>query len=109
MSEIETMRAMLRQLINRDAPPLSLADMRAAFDGWGESYPLPEGAATEPKTLGGIGAEGERVALECRPRAALHARRGICDRIDKEPPPPCRAIVRSERVRRLRARLSPGA
>ena len=56
MSEIETMRAMLRQLINRDAPPLSLADMRAAFDGWGESYPLPEGAATEPKTLGGIGA-----------------------------------------------------
>ena len=31
MSEIETMRAMLRQLINRNAPPLSLADMRRGF------------------------------------------------------------------------------
>ena len=36
--------------------PRSRSRTCAAFDGWGESYPLPEGAATEPKTLGGIGA-----------------------------------------------------
>jgi len=76
MSEIETMRAMLRQLIKRDAPPLSLADMRAAFDGWGESYPLPEGAATEPKTLGGIGALKVSASRSSADRALLYMHGG---------------------------------
>ena len=65
-----------RQLINREAPPLSLADMCPAFDGWGESYPLPEGAATEPKTLGGIVALKVSALCSSADRALLYMHGG---------------------------------
>ena len=51
MSEIETSGRCCTTHQHGNAPPLSLADMPTAFDGWGESYPLPQGGKTEPKNI----------------------------------------------------------
>jgi epsilon-lactone hydrolase len=52
MSEIEAVRAMLRQLVQRPRPPVG--DMRAAYDAWGAANPLPEGATSGPCALNGV-------------------------------------------------------
>ena len=57
MSEVEAMRATLRVLMNREGPPPSIADMRAAYEAWGLSNPLPEGAHVTPLDLGGVRAD----------------------------------------------------
>ena len=50
--------------------------MRAAFDGWGKSYSLPEGAATGPKTLGGVGTLKVSVPRSRADRALLYMHGG---------------------------------
>jgi acetyl esterase/lipase len=56
MSEIEAVRAMLRQLVNREGPAPELPELRVMYDAWGESYPLAEGARAETASLGGVSA-----------------------------------------------------
>ena len=53
MSEIETMRAMLRQLINRDAPPLSLADMARLLTAGANPIPCPRALRPNPRHWAG--------------------------------------------------------
>lgn len=70
MTEIEQMRAMLRQLVGREGPPPTLDEMRMQYEMWGTSNPLPEGAVVEAVTLGGVG--GFRIATPgARADAAL--------------------------------------
>lgn len=54
MSEIEAMRAALRSLVNRDGPQPTLEEMRAQYEAWGLSNPLPDGGGADPVTLGGV-------------------------------------------------------
>ena len=54
MSEVEAMRAALRSLVNRDGPQPTLEEMRAQYEAWGLSNPLPDGGAADPVTLGGV-------------------------------------------------------
>lgn len=68
LSEIEAVRAMLRQLVRRPQPPLE--EMRAAYDAWGEANPAPDGARVEPLKLGGV------PGVMVMPKGA-HARRAL--------------------------------
>lgn len=56
MSEIEAMRAALRSLVNRDGPQPTLEEMRAQYEAWGLSNPLPDGGDATPVNLGGVAA-----------------------------------------------------
>jgi monoterpene epsilon-lactone hydrolase len=55
MSEIETVREMLRALTG--GPTLPDDQMRLAYEQWGLSHPLPAGAEVTNVTLGGVPAE----------------------------------------------------
>ena len=52
MSEIEAVRVMLRQLVQRPRPPIP--DMRAAYEAGGDANPLPDGAVSSPVMLNGV-------------------------------------------------------
>jgi acetyl esterase/lipase len=56
VNEVEQMRAVLRELVRSDAPVPTLEEMRARYEAWGLSNPLPEGAGVESVTLGGVAA-----------------------------------------------------
>lgn len=54
VGEVEAMRTALRSLVNRDGPQPTLEEMRAQYEAWGLSNPLPDGGSATAVTLGGV-------------------------------------------------------